>query len=131
RGSSGIGTPRVVIPTTSTPPASSTRARASQPSALKTALAPPSSSDVAEFRRLSAERARVSSGKGKGVDRVTPSKRQRTDAFPAAALGGEASASDGDGLLRGEAYSVVKSRYSELSLLFDRLVGDYDQDVRS
>ncbi|KFK23765.1 hypothetical protein AALP_AAs48615U000400 [Arabis alpina] len=131
RGSSGTGAPRVAMPTTSTPPATSTRAKTLQPSAPKTALPPPSSGDVAEFRRLSAERARISSGKGKGVDRVTPSKRQRADAYPAAAVGGEASASGGDGLLRDEAYSVVKSRYSELSLLFDRLVGDYDEDVRS
>ncbi|KFK23000.1 hypothetical protein AALP_AAs61233U000100 [Arabis alpina] len=116
RGSSGIDAPRVAMPTTSTPPAPSTRARISQPSAPKTALPPPSSGDVAEFRRLSAERARVSSGKGKGVDRATPSKRQRTDAFPTADLGGEASASGGDGLLRGESYSVVKSRYSESRL---------------
>ncbi|KFK43988.1 hypothetical protein AALP_AA1G200400 [Arabis alpina] len=131
RGSSGTGAPMVATPTTSTPPAPSTRARTSRPSAPKTALPPPSSGDVAEFRRLSAERARISSGKGKGIDRMTPSKRQRADAFPAAAVGGEASPSGGDGLLRAEAYAVVKSRYSELSLLFDRLVGDYDEDVRS
>ncbi|KFK41205.1 hypothetical protein AALP_AA2G099000 [Arabis alpina] len=80
---------------------------------------------------LSAERARISSGKGKGIDRITPSKRQRADAFPATAVGGEASLSGGDRLLRAEAYAMVKSRYSELSLLFDRLVGDYDEDVRS
>ncbi|KFK22824.1 hypothetical protein AALP_AAs64964U000100 [Arabis alpina] len=131
RGSSGTGAPRVATPTTLTPPAPSTRARTSRPSAPKTALPPPSSGDVAEFRRLSAERARISSGKGKGIDRMTPSKRQRANAFPAAAVGGEASLSGGDGLLRTEAYAVVKSRYSELSLLFDRLVGDYDEDVRS
>ncbi|KFK25739.1 hypothetical protein AALP_AA8G153300 [Arabis alpina] len=131
RGSSGTGAPGVAMPTTSTPLAPSTRARTSRPSAPKTALPPPSSDDVAEFRRLSAERAHISSGKGKGVDRVTPSKRQRADAFPAAAIGREASVSGGDGLLRAEAYSVVKSRYSEFSLLFDRLVGDYDKDVRS
>ncbi|KFK43825.1 hypothetical protein AALP_AA1G178700 [Arabis alpina] len=131
RGSSGTGAPRVATPTTSTPPAPSTRARTSRPSALKTALPPPSSGDVAEFRRLSAERAHISSGKGKGIDRMTPSKRQRADAFPAAAVSGEASPLGGDGLLRAEAYTVVQSRYSELSLLFDRLVGDYDEDVRS
>ncbi|KFK40240.1 hypothetical protein AALP_AA3G348600 [Arabis alpina] len=131
RGSSGTGAPMVATPTTSTPPAPSTRARTSRPSAPKTTLPPPSSGDVAEFRRLSAERARISSGKGKGIDRMTPSKRQRADVFPAAAVGGEASPSGGDGLLRAEAYAVVKSRYSELSLLFDRLVGDYDEDVRS
>ncbi|KFK22062.1 hypothetical protein AALP_AAs50054U000100, partial [Arabis alpina] len=110
RGSSGTGAPKVVTPTTSTPPAPSTRARTSRPSAPKTALPPPSSGDVAEFRRLSAERARISSGKGKGIDRMTPSKRQRVDAFPAAAVGGEASPSGGDGLLRAEA-----PRGSELS----------------
>ncbi|KFK22512.1 hypothetical protein AALP_AAs53687U000100 [Arabis alpina] len=129
RGSLGTSVPRMAVPMAATPPA--IRARSSRPSAPKTALPPPSSGDVAEFRRLSAERARVSSGKGRGIDRVTPSKRQRADAFPAAALGGGASASGGDGLLHGEAYSVVKSRYSELSLLFDRLVRDYDEDVRS
>ncbi|KFK39400.1 hypothetical protein AALP_AA3G240100 [Arabis alpina] len=131
RGSSGTRAPRVTMPTTSTLPAPLMRARTSRPSAPKTALPPPSSGDVAEFRRLSAERSRISSGKGKGVDRVTPSKRQRVDVFPVAVVGGEPSASGGDGLLRDEAYSVVKSRYSELSLLFDRLVGDYDDDVRS
>ncbi|KFK40798.1 hypothetical protein AALP_AA2G042400 [Arabis alpina] len=131
RGYSGTGAPKVAMPTTSTPPSPSMRARTSRPSTPKTALPPPSLGDVAEFRRLSAERAGISSGKGKGVDRVTPSKRQRVDAFPAAAVGREASASGGNGLLRDEAYSVVKSRYSELSLLFDRLVGDYDKDVRS
>ncbi|KFK40901.1 hypothetical protein AALP_AA2G058100, partial [Arabis alpina] len=111
RGSSGTSVPRMVVPMTATPPAM--RARSSRPSAPKTALPPPSLDDVVEFRRLSAERARISSGKGKGVDRVTPSERQRADAFPVAAVGGEASASGGYGLLRGEAYSVVKSRYSE------------------
>ncbi|KFK41141.1 hypothetical protein AALP_AA2G090900 [Arabis alpina] len=127
----GTGAPIVAMPKTSTPPAPSIRARSSRPSAPKTVLPPPSSGDVAEFRRLSAERARISSSKGKGVDRVTPSKRQRVDAFPAAAVGGGASASGGDGLLRDEAYSVVKSRYYEFSLLLDCLVGDYDEDVRS
>ncbi|KFK22602.1 hypothetical protein AALP_AAs59053U000100 [Arabis alpina] len=51
RGSSGTRAPRVAMPTTSTPPASSIRARTSQPSGPKTALPPPSSGDVAEFRR--------------------------------------------------------------------------------
>ncbi|KFK33138.1 hypothetical protein AALP_AA6G335900 [Arabis alpina] len=103
RGSSGTGAPRVATPTTSTPPAPSTRARTSRPSAPKAAPPPPSSGD----------------------------KRQRADAFPAVAVSGEASPLGGDGLLRAEAYAVVKSRYSELSLLFDCLVGDYDEDVRS
>ncbi|KFK40784.1 hypothetical protein AALP_AA2G040500 [Arabis alpina] len=122
RGSSGTDVPRVAMPTTSTLPAPSTRARTSLPSAPTTALPPPSSGDVAEFRRLSAERARVSSSKGKGVDRATPSKRQRADAFPAATVGGVSCTSDGDGLLRAEAYSVVKSRYSEFALGIASLV---------
>ncbi|KFK28825.1 hypothetical protein AALP_AA7G054000 [Arabis alpina] len=131
RGSSGTRAPRVAMPTTSTPPTSLVQARTSRPSAPQTALPPPSAGDVAEFRRLSAEGARISSGKGKGIDRMTPLKRQRVDSFPVAAVGGESSARGGDGLLRDEAYSVVKSRYTELSLLFDRLIGDYDEDVCS
>ncbi|KFK23085.1 hypothetical protein AALP_AAs43988U000100 [Arabis alpina] len=103
KGSSGTSTPRVVAPMSSTPTALSVRARSSKPLASKTLLPPLSSSEVAEFRRLSAERALISSGKGKGVDRETPSKRQRVDTYPAAVL----------------------------SLFFDRLVGDYDEDVRS
>ncbi|KFK39877.1 hypothetical protein AALP_AA3G300100 [Arabis alpina] len=74
-------------------------------------LPPPSSGDVAEFHRLSAERARISSGKGMGIDRVTPSKRRRVDA-PLQQLSAE-------------------RLQRALSLLFDRLVGDYDEDVRS
>ncbi|KFK29376.1 hypothetical protein AALP_AA7G125800 [Arabis alpina] len=95
--------PRVVAPMISTPTAPLVRARPSRSSASKTLLPPPSSGEVAEFRRLSAKRARISSGKEKGVDRETPSKRQRVEAFPAAVL----------------------------SLSFDRLVRDYDEDVRS
>ncbi|KFK43730.1 hypothetical protein AALP_AA1G165000 [Arabis alpina] len=112
KGSSGSSTPRVATPTTSTPSASSVRARSSRPLAPKTLLPLPSLGDVVEFRRLSAERVRVSSGKGKGVDRMTPSKRQRVDAHPVAAVGRETSA-------------------SRLSLFFDRLVSDHDEDVRS
>ncbi|KFK32777.1 hypothetical protein AALP_AA6G287300 [Arabis alpina] len=79
--------------------------------------------EVAEFRKLSAERARISSGKGKGVDRMTSSKRQRVDSHPAAAAGGHASASRVGGLLREKA--------SELSLFFDRLVSEHDEYTRS
>ncbi|KFK32390.1 hypothetical protein AALP_AA6G235500 [Arabis alpina] len=112
KGSLGTNTPRAVIPMTLTPTAPSVRAR------------------------LSAERARISSGKGKGADRETPSKRQRVDTYPAAVVGRETSASHVaasfvGGLLRDEAYSAVKSKASALSLFFDRLVSDYDEDVRS
>ncbi|KFK31406.1 hypothetical protein AALP_AA6G108100 [Arabis alpina] len=72
-----------------------------------------SAGEIAEFRRLSAERTRISSGKGKGIDRETPSKRQRMEAFPATFVGREASASRIGGLLGDEAYSVVKSKASE------------------
>ncbi|KFK36294.1 hypothetical protein AALP_AA4G103700 [Arabis alpina] len=114
----------------SSPMASLARAKPSRPSASKTLLPPPSG-EVAEFRRLSAERARISNGKGKGVDRKTPSKRQRVDSFPAAVVGIETSVSRVGGLLRDEAYSVVKSKASELSLFLDRLVSNYDEDVCS
>ncbi|KFK45098.1 hypothetical protein AALP_AA1G343400 [Arabis alpina] len=113
KGSSGTSTPRVATPTTSTPSAPSARARSSRPLAPKTLLPPPSSGDVAEFRRLSAERARISSGKGKGIDRMTPLKRQRVDTFPAAVIGRETSTSHVGGLLRDEAYSVVTSKAFE------------------
>ncbi|KFK40618.1 hypothetical protein AALP_AA2G019700 [Arabis alpina] len=109
KGSSGTSTPRAVTPMTLTPTAPSLRARSSRPLAPKTLLPPPSSGEVAEFRRLSAERARISS----------------------AVVGRETSSSHVGGLLHDEAYSVVKSKAFELSLLFDRLVGDYDEDVRS
>ncbi|KFK22237.1 hypothetical protein AALP_AAs42893U000900 [Arabis alpina] len=109
---SGSSTPRVVEPMSSTPTAPSARARPSRPSASKSLLPPPSSGELAEFRRQSAERARISNGKGKGVDLETPLKRQRVDTFPAAVVGRETSA-------------------SRLSLFFDRLVSDYDEDVCS
>ncbi|KFK39871.1 hypothetical protein AALP_AA3G299300 [Arabis alpina] len=113
KGSSGTHAPRAVAPMTSTP------------------TAPGGAGELAEFSRLSTEKARISSGKGKGVDRVTPSKRQRVDTSPTAVVGNETSASHVGGLLRDEAYSAVKSKASELSLLFYSLVGDYDEDVRS
>ncbi|KFK31427.1 hypothetical protein AALP_AA6G110500 [Arabis alpina] len=90
-----------------------------------------SSGELAEFPRLSAERTRISNGKGKGVGCETPSKRQRVDTYPAIVVGRETSASHVGGLLRDEAYSAVKSKASELFLFFDRLAGDYDEDIRS
>ncbi|KFK31281.1 hypothetical protein AALP_AA6G092200 [Arabis alpina] len=129
--SSGSSAPRVVAPMTSTPMALSVRARPSRPSASKHLLPPPSLGEVAEFRRLSAERAhissgevvefrrlsaertRISSGKRKDVDRASPSKRQRVDSHPATAVGRETSASRVGGLLREKA--------SKLFLFFDRL----------
>ncbi|KFK29469.1 hypothetical protein AALP_AA7G137800 [Arabis alpina] len=73
------------------------------------AVAPMTSTPMAASVRVS--------GKGKGVDRVTPSKRQRVDTYPAAVVGRETSASHVGGLLRDEAYSAVKSRASEDSEL--------------
>ncbi|KFK22103.1 hypothetical protein AALP_AAs56774U000100 [Arabis alpina] len=136
KGSSGTNTPRVVALMTSTLTALSVRARSLRPLAPKTLLPPPSSGELAEFRRLSAERARISSGKEKSVDRVTPSKKQRVDTYPAAVVRRVTSASHVassfvGGLLHDEAYSAVKLKASELSLFLDRLVGDYDEDVRS
>ncbi|KFK29136.1 hypothetical protein AALP_AA7G093200 [Arabis alpina] len=121
---------------TSIPTAPSVRARPSRPLALKTLLPFPSSGELAEFRRLSLKTARISSGNGMGVDRETPSKRQRVDTYPAAVVGRETYASHVAAffvgwLLRDEAYSVVKSKASELSLFFDHMIGDYDEDVRS
>ncbi|KFK32458.1 hypothetical protein AALP_AA6G244400 [Arabis alpina] len=140
-GSSGTNVPKAMVPMTSTPTALSAQVRSSRPlapkiSATSTLLPPRSltSGELAEFRKLSAERARTSSGKGKGIDRETPSKRQRLDTYPGAVVDRETSASHVvappvGGLLHGESYSAVKSKASELSLFFDRLVGDYDQDV--
>ncbi|KFK26030.1 hypothetical protein AALP_AA8G194500 [Arabis alpina] len=113
----GSSASRVVVPMALSPTASLARAKPSRPLASKT-LPPPSSGEVAEFRRLSAERACISSSKGKGVDRMTPSKRQRVDSHPAATAGGQASASHVGGLLR--------EKSSELSLFFDRLLSEHD-----
>ncbi|KFK32883.1 hypothetical protein AALP_AA6G299800 [Arabis alpina] len=101
-----------------------------------TAKAKGSSGELTEFRRLSAERAHISSCKGKGVDREIPSKRQRVDTCPAAVAGRESSTSHVvvpfvGGLLCDEAYSAVMSKASEHSLFFDCLVGDDDEGVRS
>ncbi|KFK29468.1 hypothetical protein AALP_AA7G137700 [Arabis alpina] len=101
KGSAGTSTPRVVAPTSLTLTVPSARARSSRPLASKTLLPPPSSGELAEFRRLSAERARISS-----------------------VIGRETSASRVGGLVRDEAYSAVKSKASELSLFFDRLKVD-------
>ncbi|KFK37072.1 hypothetical protein AALP_AA4G208900 [Arabis alpina] len=74
--------------------------------------------------------------KGHGsITHKPPLKKRRVDTSPAAVVDREASASGValplvSGLLRDEAYASTKSKASELSLLFDRLVGDYDEDVR-
>ncbi|KFK32138.1 hypothetical protein AALP_AA6G203100 [Arabis alpina] len=128
---------------TSVPMTTSVRARSLMASALKTpdgpTLHPPPPLTPDEFavqHKLSEKRARFSSGKGKGIDFGTPTKRERVDAYSAVVVEIEASASRAAapsviGLLRDEAYAATKSKASELSLLFDRLVGDYDEDVRS
>ncbi|KFK43962.1 hypothetical protein AALP_AA1G196900 [Arabis alpina] len=75
----------------------------------------------------------MSGGKGKGVVCGTPAKRERVDTYPKAVIERAASASHEaaslvSGLLRDEAYAAMKSKASELSILLDRLVGDYDED---
>ncbi|KFK32343.1 hypothetical protein AALP_AA6G229400 [Arabis alpina] len=64
KGSSGTNTPRAVAPMTSTPMAPSVLVRSSRPLAPKTLLPPPSAGELAEFCRLSSDRAQISSGKG-------------------------------------------------------------------
>ncbi|KFK22422.1 hypothetical protein AALP_AAs72208U000100, partial [Arabis alpina] len=121
--SSDTNTPRAVLPMTLTPTAASARGMSSRPLAPKTpptsTLPPPpslSSGELAEFCRISVERARISSGKGKGIDREPPSKKRRVDTSHVAVVDRETSAS-------GVALPL-------LSLFFDHLVGDYDEDVR-
>ncbi|KFK29503.1 hypothetical protein AALP_AA7G142900 [Arabis alpina] len=124
KGWSGTNTPSV-------------RVRFSRPLALKnpttsTVLPPPSSGDLAEFCRLSGERARISSGKVKGVDRETPLKRQRVDTYPAAVVGRETSASHVvapfvGGLIRDEAYSAVKSKASECTRIGEAVTEATDE----
>ncbi|KFK27252.1 hypothetical protein AALP_AA8G357600 [Arabis alpina] len=121
--SSGTDAPRAVVPITLTLTAVSAPARSSRPLAPKTpatsTLLPPpslSSGELVEFHKMSAERARISSGNGKGINCEPPSKKRRVDTSPAAIADREASAS-------GIALPL-------LSFLFDGLVGDYDEDVR-
>ncbi|KFK23937.1 hypothetical protein AALP_AAs44880U000200 [Arabis alpina] len=110
-------------------------AKAARSSGTDTLRAAASSRSFVEFRRMSAERARISRGKGKGTNREPPSKKRRVDTSLTTIVDKEASASGValplvSGLLRDEAYAATKSKAPELSLLFDRLVGDYNDDVR-
>ncbi|KFK22162.1 hypothetical protein AALP_AAs50609U000200 [Arabis alpina] len=62
--------------------------------------------------------------------------RQRLDTYPAvvaerAVLTSRFGTPSVNGLLRDEAYAGTKSKAFEFSLLFDRVVGDYDEDVCS
>ncbi|KFK29595.1 hypothetical protein AALP_AA7G154700 [Arabis alpina] len=122
--STGSGVRRSVTPMTPALMAASAHERSSTTTAPKTpatkTLRPPSSltlDELAMRHTLSEKRAISSSGKGKGIDRGTPSKRQRVDIYPAAVVEREALAS--------------RVAAPSLFLLFDLLVGDYDEDVRS
>ncbi|KFK32259.1 hypothetical protein AALP_AA6G219000 [Arabis alpina] len=128
--SSGSSASRVVAPMTSSPTDPSVRVRLSRPSASKTLLPPPSSGKVAEFCRLSAERARISSGKGKGVHRETPSKRQRDFSVPCR---------DSEFGAAKEANGVLQSRLDETvewnealerdALVLQKVKKDYDDNL--
>ncbi|KFK28842.1 hypothetical protein AALP_AA7G055800 [Arabis alpina] len=68
---------------------------------------------------MSAERARISNGKGKSIDREPPLKKQRVDTSLAAVVDREASVSGValplvSGLLRDEAYAAMKSKASKI-----------------
>ncbi|KFK33143.1 hypothetical protein AALP_AA6G336600 [Arabis alpina] len=80
--SSGTNAPRAVVPMTLTPTAPSVHARSSRPLAIKTPatstlLLPPSLTPdkLAMRQKQSEKRARLSSGKGKGIDYGTSSKK--------------------------------------------------------
>ncbi|KFK22433.1 hypothetical protein AALP_AAs46422U000100 [Arabis alpina] len=92
------------------------------------------SAQIIPGKILGRGRARASSQSFVGCQQKEPSLKKRwVDTSPAAVVDREASANDVasplvSGLFRDEAYAVTKSKPSELSLLFDRLVGDYDED---
>ncbi|KFK41252.1 hypothetical protein AALP_AA2G105100 [Arabis alpina] len=110
------------------PTAASAGMRSSRPLAPKTpatsTLRPPpslSSDELAEFRMMSAERVRISSGKGKGIDREPPLKKRMVVTTLAAVVDREASTSGVvlplvSGLLRDEAYAATKSKASEVRI---------------
>ncbi|KFK26644.1 hypothetical protein AALP_AA8G274900 [Arabis alpina] len=104
--SSGTDAPRAMVPTTTTSTATLMLARSSRslapktPATLTLLLLPSLTLDELAMRhKLSEKRVRLSSGKGKDIDYVTSSKRQRVD-----------------------------THLGVLSLLFDQHVGDYDED---
>ncbi|KFK40842.1 hypothetical protein AALP_AA2G048800 [Arabis alpina] len=129
--SSGTDAPRAVVPMTSTPMASSAHVRPARPLAPKThaasTLLPPLflTPDKLAMPHRQSE---------KGIDSGTSSKKQRVDTHLGVVVEREVSASrvaapPASGMFRDEAYVETKSKASVLSLLFDRLVGDYDEDV--
>ncbi|KFK25809.1 hypothetical protein AALP_AA8G163800 [Arabis alpina] len=134
--SSGVGAPRAEAPTTATLTTVPVRTRPSTSVASKTPatsiLRPhpsPTPDEVERQHEQSHRRALMSSGKGKGIVCGTLLKRQRVNTSPAAIVERSASAS------RGAATSVLlSSKPLDLAALFlylDRLIGYYDEDVRS
>ncbi|KFK34362.1 hypothetical protein AALP_AA5G135600 [Arabis alpina] len=120
--SSGADAPRAVVPMTLTPSATLARARTSRPLAPATSTLPlpPSLTpdELAMRRRQSEKRARLSSGKRKGIDYETSSNKQRVDTHPGVVVEREVSVSrvaapSASGLLRDEAYAATKSKASE------------------
>ncbi|KFK22012.1 hypothetical protein AALP_AAs39993U000300 [Arabis alpina] len=114
----------------------SSRPLAPKTPATSTLLLPPylTPDELAIRHRQSKKRARLSNGKGKGIDYGTSSKKQRVVTHPGVVterevLASRVTAPSASGLLRDEAYAATKSKASELSLFFNRPVGDYDKDV--
>ncbi|KFK32041.1 hypothetical protein AALP_AA6G192600 [Arabis alpina] len=98
--SSGADAPRAVVSMTLTPTATLARARSSRPLAPKTlatlTLLPPLSltpNELAMRHKHLEKIARLSSGKGKGIDYGTFSKKQRVDTHPGVVVEREVSAS--------------------------------------
>ncbi|KFK24164.1 hypothetical protein AALP_AAs73299U000200 [Arabis alpina] len=116
---------RSLVQMTSVPTTTSGHARSSITSASKTpatsTLRPSPSlttDELAMRHMLSEQRPHHSSGKGKGIDRGTPAKKQSVNTYLAATVERKASANhvvapSGSGLLRDETYVATKSKASE------------------
>ncbi|KFK41083.1 hypothetical protein AALP_AA2G083600 [Arabis alpina] len=111
--SSGTDAPRAMVPMTMTPTATSVLARSSRSltpktPATPTLLLPPSLTPYELVMRQRRE-PRLSSGKGKGIDYETPSKRQRVDTHPGLLL------KESELRVAKEANAVLQSRLDELT----------------
>ncbi|KFK26583.1 hypothetical protein AALP_AA8G267300 [Arabis alpina] len=140
--SSGADAPKAVVSMSSTPTATFAHARSSMPMALKTPsastlLLPPSLTpdELTMQHRQSEKRARLSSGKEKGIDYGTPSKKQRVDTHPGVVVEREVSARlaiapSVSGLLRDEAYAATKSKASKSTRIGEAVTDARDEMTR-